>query len=272
MGAYTGEYDMSMPQYEVVVPIGVKDVHRSIRCLESLKFLTPAPKRICIVTPNPQDIPVVDIGIEMVIFNDDDFLCVDRSIGFAPNWTFQQCIKLTQGFTETPFYMTIDSDTIFMRELPVFTSDGKPILWNLSFANFGDIYTKTMWDGWELKPTLPSMICHIMMFSKDVLKSLMDRFLLLHPKEEGVDFTRHFYQWAVLVQDKENNIAEPEIYANFVVQNFPDIYEIKQLIGCDVPNYEKVTFEKIDDWIKLFHDKYGDCDMVAIHQRTANGS
>jgi hypothetical protein len=256
-------------EYDVIVPVGEKDISRVRMCLNSLRFLFPAPKGIYVIAPRWEkkvdfDAPA---GTKVVFLRDDDFLVVERK-GFAPNWTFQQCIKLMQGFTECPWYMSVDSDVVFVRPLEVMTADRKPIFWRMPFASFGTVYDEMMKEAWGINKVIPhSMICHMMMFHRDACRDIMRIFLVRHPKTEGVDDRVYFYDWMVGRQTSEKQLSEFETYANYTEGRYPGVYEHRILYGKDGSFHGQVDKELVEMIVRTLSSE-GDNDMITIHVRT----
>lgn len=256
-------------QYDVLMLVAEKDIQRANLCLESLKFLVPAPHGVYVITPSGKLPGMKDqiAGLNVFYLKDDDVLKVPRDKGFYPNWTYQQCVKLMQDVTPCRWYMSIDSDVIFLKRFPVMTKDRRPIFWNFSFAKF-TTYDIMLRKAWGVSKIIDhSMICHIMMFNKDLCEDLLGLFLLRHPNESGVTDQEHFFRWMIENQTEDIQMAEPEIYANFVVGSCPNMYDTKELIGADTCLYEMISENDVKDVVARMCDEYPNIEIAAVHSR-----
>lgn len=111
-------------EYDVVIPAAIKDYHKLRFCVESLKYLTPLPKIISIITPTKIDVEELNKVAPCKVINEleSDVMPLNplEAKNFRrPQWIYQQFIKLfyaTQKYSIYK-YLVIDSDLILLRKL-----------------------------------------------------------------------------------------------------------------------------------------------------------
>lgn len=254
-------------KYDVVIPSGRRDVHRVPLCVESLKYLDPQPENIYVITPDPS---MVATGLPIQVLSDDDVFKFDRK-GKNPNWLFQQFIKLFQNITKNDCYMAVDSDTVFLRKFPVLSPNNKPMFWRLDYATNTEEAYRFINESIGVERILPySMMAHSMMFDKGICNHLLAEFIKLHPNTEKQPVV-HFYDWTVENMDTGRvALSEWELYANFVANRYPILYDDRIITGIDGPVNSFVPEDIVRGMVEVNKNKFW--DILAIHSRTHGDS
>lgn len=210
---------MSEP-YEIFIPCAPKDFNK-------LKFLIASLRqnlggwtclRLCVprgsIVPND----VMD-SFESIHF-DSDILDVDLGrIKHRPNWQMQQMLKLFQDVTEHDLFMTIDSDVIINRPLPMFEEDGRRIIWMGHEQNH-----RPYFEFQERMLGLPRVYPHTFIsdtnfFSKKLISEML----------AGSGYTiESFIEKSFSVIGPDCYMGEPEIWGQYVHKHHPEKYSFRE--------------------------------------------
>lgn len=256
-------------KYDVLIPVGKRDVARVGFCVESLRWLDPQPDSVTVVTPDPALVPRLDRpGVRVV--RDSDVLDLER-VGPQGNWVFQQFIKLFQGVTENSLYMTVDSDLVFLRPFKVFADDGRPLFWRFPLAGAHGGFQSFMRDAWGLEgPKAHSMVCHMMMFDRKFVQEMLDVFVRLHPCPEGMGRVEHLYRYAAERSCDKWCISEYESYASYMEARHPGVYGLKGAVCFELARYCSVDVGfvayVVAEALKI------SADVVVVHCRMGKDS
>lgn len=142
-------------------------------------------------------------------------------------WFLQQFIKLGFALSEycdTDYYLSWDADTLPLRNIEFFTSDGKPIFTKKKEHN--QAYFDTLSKILELgKYAYFSYIAEHMMFNKNVMKEMLGDI------EESPIYGDSWYEKIINATDSTNvnSFSEFETYGNFCLNHYPNMYATQVL-------------------------------------------
>lgn len=215
-------------------------------------------KHIHICTPKP--IPRFETDFPISYHLDKDVISTIDPLrfNFRPNWCFQQFLKLFQEVTTTEYYLTVDIDSVLNRPIDFFEEDNP--IWHVGWRQNHlpySLFNKYMMGIDKLADH--TYICDMNFFSKTVINEMMRMYDIT--KE---DFAEKAFELTSLFC----HIGEPEIYGNFALKYYPDLYKIKYAKQChhgkdhsNDPNAVPWEEQEIKDILK---DKAG-YDMVQMH-------
>ena len=144
-------------------------------------------------------------------------------------WYLQQLLKLYVSriiTTISPYYLTVDCDTIFLKPTKFFTDDDKPI------CTLGTEYTKPYFEWMEkldsrLQKSHPnSGITHHMMYSVDIVNEMISRIETNHP---GSSFWETYINLVNPAQYDLSGAAENELYFTYIVVFHPKTFATRFL-------------------------------------------
>lgn len=183
---------------------------------------------------------------------DHEALNIDRrQFRHRPNWIFQQFCKLFQNVT-TNDYLVIDSDVILNSPISLYTNN-KPTFFlgrdqhHIQYFNFMDKIMK-------LEKNHPhSFISEIMYFKKDIVNDILN-------KCGGFE---SFYEKSISLIGSDCYISEFELYGNYVMKYFSELYEIKN-IKSNLSGKHRQWFEQeIKNYILEY--KNSDYEILSMH-------
>ena len=183
---------------------------------------------------------------------------------------FQQFLKM--GFSLTPYckeyYLTWDSDTIPLSKISFF-QNGHP-LFSLK-KEFRERYFEVLMQVLGIEKQIEgSFIAEHMIFKSSIMKEMLAK---IEERAEGMTW----YEAMVNCTDKtridENIISEFEIYGNYCLANYPNLYDFhelralrhagiirgrlinKRILRMLAYDIDLATFEKYDSPYSLLHFK-----------------
>lgn len=142
-------------------------------------------------------------------------------------WFLQQFIKLGFALSEscdTDYYLSWDADTLPLRNIEFFTSDGKPIFTKKKEHN--QAYFDTLSKILELGEYADfSYIAEHMMFNKNVMTEMLGDI------EKSPIYGDSWYEKIINATDPTNvnSFSEFETYGNYCLNRYPGMYAIRQL-------------------------------------------
>ena len=239
-------------KYDLVILCHPKDYVKLEFCINScLEFFNPKPDGIYIVSPDKFE------SDQVFHVSDDEAIPIKKEdINYRrPNWIFQMFVNLFQDFTKNDLYMTVDSDVIFNRPQELFKND-KPVFFisdrdqhHLPYFDFMD-----KWSALERQVDY-TFINDYMMMDKKVCREMLPDI------DELLEFCNQNLSEDCL-------LADYEIYGNFAVLAYPNMYETEhtktQLNGKYVQN--PWSREEIQALIK--QNSGADLDLFTIHSWT----
>lgn len=142
-------------------------------------------------------------------------------------WFLQQFIKLGFALSEycdTDYYLSWDADTLPLRNIEFFTSDGKPIFTKKKEHN--QAYFDTLSKILELGEYADfSYIAEHMMFNKNVMTEMLGDI------EKSPIYGDSWYEKIINATDSTNvnSFSEFETYGNFCLNHYPNMYATQVL-------------------------------------------
>lgn len=142
-------------------------------------------------------------------------------------WFLQQFIKLGFALSEycdTDYYLSWDADTLPLRKIEFFTSDGKPIFTKKKEHN--QAYFDTLSKILELGEYADfSYIAEHMMFNKNVMTEMLGDI------KKSPIYGDSWYEKIINATDSANvnSFSEFETYGNFCLNHYPDMYATQVL-------------------------------------------
>lgn len=243
---------------DLLLPAAPKDYVKIPHVIAAVAEHIPEVERVCLVTPGLQSYTKLH-GLVVDCYTDVEVLPPGYSrigIGWRPNWTSQQFIKLLQNVTDTEYWLTIDADTFFNQRVPFFTDDGKPILYrgmdqfhqpyfsfNINFLSIGKIH-----EG--------SFLSECTLYKRSIVDELI----------ASVGGRDEFIRKAVeIINTAKGHPADAEIYAAYVLTHYPKLYEIRKLRHSVNGRYGtgEYTIKEIKEQIELFRRE--DVQTFSLH-------
>ena len=151
----------------------------------------------------------------------------DKSfIKFRPNWTYQQFLKLFFRHSESEYYFALDSDTIVIKDLPLFENE-HPI-WYYGWRQNHFPYFLFNKNFFNLNKSLSHTgIGDLGLFNKNIIQSFLNRTGLTTPEE-----------LLKIIGPKTNvvfHFSEYETYSNFANEFYKGL--TNKFTDNDVINY-----------------------------------
>lgn len=175
----------------------------------------------------------VEVLDENSILENISFDCVKKTLvnhgspAKRTGWFLQQFIKLGFALSEycdTDYYLSWDADTLPLRNIEFFTSDGKPIFTKKKEHNqaYFDTLSKILKLG-EYADF--SYIAEHMMFNKNVMTEMLGDI-----EKSAIDGDS-WYEKIINATDSTNvnSFSEFETYGNFCLNHYPDMYATQVL-------------------------------------------
>lgn len=137
-------------------------------------------------------------------------------------WYYQQFLKLAySGICDTPYYLCWDADTIPLRRIDMFSSEGKPYFDVKSEMQESYFHTINALFGFG-KLISRSFITEHMLFDVEMVKEMIGEVESLSSERKA------FYE---VIFDKMDNLAlgfsEFETFGSWVAMRYPDRYRIR---------------------------------------------
>ena len=173
--------------------------------------------------------------IEGLDFNTVKHILAERGIHNRPGWYYQQFIKMgfsLSKFAKNDYYLSWDSDTLPLRPLEMFDTDGSPFF---TMKNeFHQPYFNTMYRLIGIKKTnAKSYIAENMLFNKAIMIELIQKI-----ESSTVDGKRWFEKIINSVdKEEELGFSEFETYGSFCLQEHPNFYHERELSSFRIGGY-----------------------------------
>lgn len=256
--------------YSILIPAAGKDYHKVPYLLDSIHTCLSGYSEILLVVRDKNTLPSFLLDKGLKIFDDEEILDVDMTpCRYRPNWIRQQLIKMFQDVTENDLFLTIDSDVIINRKLPMFTDEGKKILY-MGWEQLHYPYFRFQEKMLDLPREYPHTFVNDMNFmSKKIIREMLDR--------NGFTI-QSFIQKSFEVMDGPQGgkdalyMAEPEIWGQYAMKYHADDYEPRQ---CKTHSEGRVghsldssQWSKVDIETKMEQMKTKDYDCYMNHDWT----
>lgn len=216
-----------MPRYDVTIKSGPKDYHKLPLVINSLRWLSPQPEKIFIITPYGHMPSGTDYDNKLVRVLDEEAMPgIDRTeLKFRPNWSFCALMAITMRIPEQRFYLDVQADNFFVRPLELFNSEGKP---RFFLSPQHRHYFPAYWElnkelfGLEQQPhpgldRMDSFIIDFLLVDKDVTKDLY-----------GYDSLAELWARFIRVVSPTHCLSEFDLYAHWCLVFHPKRYEIRK--------------------------------------------
>ena len=154
-------------------------------------------------------------------------LLAKRGIRNRPGWYYQQFLKMgfsLSKFAQNDYYLSWDSDTLPLRPLKMFDTDGSPFF---TMKNeYHQPYFDTIYRLIEArKINKKSFIAENMMFNKTIMKELIGEI------ENSKAKSNKWFEKIILSIDEgeEFGFSEFETYGTYCLQKHPNLYHEREL-------------------------------------------
>lgn len=223
-------------KYDITMKAHPKDYYKIPLTMKSLVHLNPQPESIYLISPDghvPDSGAYSDI---IVPIRDDEALPVidkNRFIGARGNdriagHAWANLMSLVQDVTKNDFYLDVQADTFFLKEIKLLDEEGKPKLFKTK-SNLNNNYnqdsaffsfSKKMF-GVEKITLGESYIIDYTMYNKSIGIEISSR----------IGSVQDMVELAYLIVDGNHHPADGEIYGNFIELNHKDMYNISDEIN-----------------------------------------
>lgn len=243
---------------DLFIPAAPKDYVKLPHVIRAVSKHVKEIERVCLVTPDKLSYTEIG-GLRVDCFTDGDILpgWYDRSvIGWRPNWTSQQFIKLTQRVTQSEYWLTIDADTFFNRRVDLFTNDGKPILYAGTDQYYPPYFSfnEALFGIGKLRHE--SFLSECTLYSRKVMTNLLD---YCGGRSE---FIRKSIE---IINASKGHPADSEIYAAFVLKFYPELYEIRRLKTFITGRYGSGEYNENEVITKMVEYEEGPFQTFSLH-------
>jgi hypothetical protein len=208
----------------------------------------------CPDIPNP--LPVNHSKVHWIT-DDEVFEYPKEKITFRPNWTYQQFLKMFQTISKNDWFLTIDSDAILLKEMPMF--DGNFPIWKYGLDQNESQYFNFMRNIFNLEKNVDhTCIGDMGFFNKKIVQSFLD---YTNCKNAGELLDKFSFKL-----NPTFHFSEFEVYGNFV-KKYYDIYKFEKLNlkhagkHLDMGEYNW----DVDEIEKEIDDSRGLYDSLHIH-------
>lgn len=226
---------------DIVMLVGKKDCNKAVNSIAFvLKHLTDVIiDNFYIVTP-VKELKNILTSREFIFVEDSSIPFSKEGISFRPGWTWQQLIKLFNTFVKNRYYLCIDSDCFFIKDISLFHERGIPYIFrNMHKYNLHGPY----FDFIEKKCGLPvsrdkTYVCDFMLFDKKIIDSLI--LDLFENRDKAID--------TIMKHDASCTFSEYETYGHYAIHK--GLVLEKQIQGGMKGKYnEDVTNEEFIDFM-----------------------
>jgi len=230
-------------KYDVVIKSHPKDYLKLKYVIDSVKYLIPQPEGIYLVTPD-RYVPPGYGAIVTPVMDKDVLPTIDRNrLKYRPNWFWQMMAGMFQTFTPNEYWLDLNSDRFFLKELNLFDELNNPIFFISSshpqhhqpyFAFNQKVF------GLEDRAVLggkyglgwnDSFVIDFMMYKKSIVKEMLDVY-------GGID---GFFDKCCEVINTDCNLGDYELYPSWCMTHHPNLYTIQtgvqtRITGKDDPD------------------------------------
>lgn len=256
-----------MEPYSIFIPVAPKDNNKVKYLIRSIEEHLEGYTDIHLTFPNLDHKPeLFKCSVPVFIHEDRKILDIDPEIfKYRPGWIYQQFVKLFQRVTGHELYLTIDSDVIINRKMPMFTKHGKRI-WYMGWEQNHQPYFNFNQKMFGFGRVFPHTFINDMNFFDR--RYIME---MVHSRFESVnDFITKSAEVIIGPMNDPNAcyIAEPELYMNYMMKYHPSIYELIEVVSTfdgisnNDPNSVAWPDEVIEEKIAMYRNKPYDLFML----------
>lgn len=243
---------------DFVVPCHPKDFPSLKVCVNGIKENISVVNRIFVISnDNPNIDGVIHVPEQNYLPFIDREKISENFNQYCPNllyrtkWIYQQFIKLfsAKAIPElTDSYVMVDSDTIFLRDVPF-----DPYKFYYCKANeYHKPYLEPIKKLFDIEETIGfSTICHHMIFHKEKLNEMMDTIMKRYNSDS-------FFNTVLSILDysEASCMSEWDLYANYMLLNYPEMCQQRQLV------WEDISFIPVKSHLDEFKENF---DFVSCH-------
>jgi hypothetical protein len=243
---------------DFVVPCHPKDFPSLRLCISGIKQNISSLNKIFVVSDfDPEIDNVIHIPEQNYsVFIDrgkisEKFRTHSPHLLYRAKWVYQQFIKLYSAkvISElTDSYVVVDSDTIFLRDI----SFDPEKFYYCKAEEYHKPYLEPIKKLFNIEETIGfSAISHHMIFHKEklneMIQKVMDRFE-----------SKSFFDTVLSVLDyaEASCMSEWDLYANYMILNYPEMCEQRQL------RWEDISFIPVKSHLEEFKENF---DFVSCH-------
>lgn len=214
---------MESNKFDVVIKSHQKDYCKLRININSFRYLNPQPSNIYIVSKDGYVPSGTDYDHIIKAIKDEDvtpFIDRDR-ISYRKNWTWCNLVSLFQNFTENDYYLDVQADNFFLKEVKLFNGS-IPIIYNTK----NNPANNNVWNpyfnfsrkifGIDKISLGNSYITEFILYRKNYTKLLIHKYgtfdLMMEKIYESINSNSY--------------PADQEIYGNYVESSLPKEYEI----------------------------------------------
>ncbi|MFW5794979.1 MAG: hypothetical protein ACOCV1_05805 [Bacillota bacterium] len=246
--------------YDIVICVAPKDYFKLKYNIKSIYEHLSGFENIYIISPTDIDIKLDFDNLHF--FKDREVLDIPNAnmLKHRPGWIYQQFLKLFQNITKNNYFLTVDSDIIFNKNLDFFNEQGQPIwysgwdqthmpyfLFQEKMFDFGKIIDKTF-------------VCDMNFMNKKIINNMLLRY------NYTVD---SFVKKSVSIIDGSCYPAEPELYGSYAFKYFPYLYEMRKIrnscLAKNQSNSDEQVFTEQEFENMINQAKRENYDIIAIH-------
>jgi hypothetical protein len=243
---------------DFVVPCHPKDFPSLKICVSSIKENISIVNRIFVIC---NDNPNIDGTIHVPEQNYAAFIdrekIEEKFIQYCPNllyrtkWIYQQFIKLFSAkviHELTDSYVIVDSDTVFLKNIS-FDPDK---FYYCKAEEYHKPYLEPIKKLFNIKETIGfSTICHHMIFHKKILNEMMEKVKNTFKSDSFFDTVLN-----ILDYTEGSCMSEWDLYANYMLLNYPEMCLQRQLIWKDI------SFIPVKSYLEEFKQEF---DFISCH-------
>lgn len=209
-------------KFDIFIPIHSKDFKKIDFLISSIERNISGYDKIFIVS---NETLIKDFSNKnIILLNEKEVLNVDLSrITHRNTWIYQQMLKLLQNKTKD-WYLTIDSDCFINKKIDVISEDGRPNFIINQIPDHGKSYFKYSKKYFDLDKVFEfSFISELMLFNRKIILEMFKK-INLNSTQDIINF---FYNTTT----EDEHLSEFELYGNYVMKNYPNMYQIKRIFS-----------------------------------------
>lgn len=257
----------SQKTYDIFIPVAPKDFNKLKFLVRSIEENLTGWEHIFVTTPSGEKIlehPKISY------FYDKEILNIDPSrFKYRPGWLYQMYLKMFQNVTGDLF-VTLDSDLIINRPLEMITPEGKLVWWRGWEQNH-----RPYFEFQEKMLNLPreyphSFINDMNFMSKRIIREMLQR--------NGYTQSS-FIEKSFEIIDYDCHPGEPEIYGQYVMKYYPDMYDVRPAKCISLPRSQNHILDtSVQVWKdeeieqQIVNIKSQDVDMFMLHSWLDNNN
>ena len=243
---------------DFVIPCHPKDFPSLEICVTSIKQNISIVNRIFVIS---DDNPNIDGVIHVPEQNYGAFIDREKiakkftqhcpNLLYRTKWIYQQFIKLfsAKAIPElTDSYVIVDSDTVFLKDI-AFDPDK---FYYCKAEEYHKPYLEPIKKLFGIEETIGfSTICHHMIFHKKTLNKMMENVKETFKSDSFFDTVL-----SILDYTESSCMSEWDLYANYMLLNYPEMCQQRQLI------WEDISFIPVKSHLDEFKEQF---DFVSCH-------